>query len=499
MSKKVLFWIDQDFTHFGIAKFMQEKYDYEMYAIYDVYEKAKKFFEKQKLVNFKNSWYYRDAVSGSKRDINFEYLINFEKKYEVDLWKMALTERVFLDFNQYYSFSDLEILSILETECRFFEKILEEIKPDVLCIKVTDMHHNHLISEICKNIGIKVLMLNPTRYANKSTLLKEKINSVNYQNTKELKFKESEKRITQIKMEQEDYKKSVQPFVSYLQVSKIEMLKAMKEFFLTAGNSDYRKSYTNYGKTRYKIFFNELIKIFKMKYRKFFIDKNLIKKIRTNESFVYYPLHHEPERSILISSPYHTNQIELILHIAKSLPINYKLFVKEHPSMKKEGWRDPSFYKKIMKIPNVYLFHPDLDADIFLQNSSLIATISGTAVYEAMSLHKNAIVFSNIEYPSLSSIYKITKLEELPKIIKSALNTKHNLSEYFYFLDVIEENSFDFDWFGFRIEFRHEFYYGGFLADAKLPEKKVETILEKYREDFENAAYEHNKIIEVIN
>jgi len=39
----------------------------------------------------------------------------------------------------------------------------------------------------------------------------------------------------------------------------------------------------------------------------------------------------------------------------------------------------------------------------------------------------------------------------------------------------------------------------GFLADVKLSGKKVEMILEEYMEDFENAAYEHSKIIKLLN
>ena len=45
---------------------------------------------------------------------------------------------------------------------------------------------------------------------------------------------------------------------------------------------------------------------------------------------------------------FYTNQIEIIRHIAKSLPIGYKLCVKEHPAMNTRGWRSVSDYKEIM-------------------------------------------------------------------------------------------------------------------------------------------------------
>ena len=39
---------------------------------------------------------------------------------------IAYSERSFYKFNDYYKFSGDEILSILEQECRLFEKVLDE-------------------------------------------------------------------------------------------------------------------------------------------------------------------------------------------------------------------------------------------------------------------------------------------------------------------------------------------------------------------------------------
>ena len=57
--------------------------------------------------------------------------------------------------------------------------------------------------------------------------------------------------------------------------------------------------------------------------RKSFINKNLGRNIPQNKKFVYYPLHIEQERNLLLAAPFFTNQIELIRSIAKSLPVNY--------------------------------------------------------------------------------------------------------------------------------------------------------------------------------
>ena len=52
MQKKILVWIDRSLVNFVLAKYLQENIECELYSIYDVIEKPKEYFEKQKLVKF---------------------------------------------------------------------------------------------------------------------------------------------------------------------------------------------------------------------------------------------------------------------------------------------------------------------------------------------------------------------------------------------------------------------------------------------------------------
>ena len=65
-----------------------------------------------------------------------EYLNSFEEKYKINLWLLAINERLFYEYNEFHKFSREEILSILEDECKLFEKILE-IKPEFLITSST--------------------------------------------------------------------------------------------------------------------------------------------------------------------------------------------------------------------------------------------------------------------------------------------------------------------------------------------------------------------------
>ena len=98
--------------HFAISEFMQKNIDCEQFALIDTTNKPKKFFESQKIVNFKKQWFFHDNIKVESSSPDIEYLKYFEKKYGINLWKLAINERHFYRFNKFYKFSDNEILSI---------------------------------------------------------------------------------------------------------------------------------------------------------------------------------------------------------------------------------------------------------------------------------------------------------------------------------------------------------------------------------------------------
>ena len=89
------------------------------------------------------------------------------KKYKIDLWKIVYTDKAFYRYNEFHKFEPEIILSLIEQECRFFEKILDEAKPDFYLTYHTQTHHEHLLYELCRAKGIRVLMLSPAKVSEK--------------------------------------------------------------------------------------------------------------------------------------------------------------------------------------------------------------------------------------------------------------------------------------------------------------------------------------------
>ena len=140
------------------------------------------------------------------------------------------------------------------------------------------------------------------------------------------------------------------------------------------------------------------------------MEKNLDKNIENHLPFVYFPMHLDQERVLLLGAPFYVNQFEVIQNIAKSLPIGYKLYVKDHPVMNVRGWRSVSEMKKIMKLYNVHLLHPSMDQAELISKCDLVITIKGTAAIDAIFHKKPSIIFENVGLYKLSCIHKLEKI-----------------------------------------------------------------------------------------
>ena len=58
MSDRILIWNNVGLIQFSLAKFLQDIHDCELFAFHDLNHHLKKSFLEQKIVNFKNEWYY---------------------------------------------------------------------------------------------------------------------------------------------------------------------------------------------------------------------------------------------------------------------------------------------------------------------------------------------------------------------------------------------------------------------------------------------------------
>ena len=474
---KILFWINTGTMNiFGLSKYLKNELDSEFYAIYDTPEKPKKFFQTQKLVDFKKIWFYNDNVIIDEK-VDLDYLKEFEEKYKINLWQLASTERIFL-YNEFYKFSDQEINSILEKECKFFENVIDEVNPNHIIMVKPYFHHEMIFFQLCKAKGIKVLELDVTRFPLRCSISfsenKEKYEQFEIQNEPR-SFDELSK-----------YRKnnsSISQDTDFQSTGKNFLDASLKYIF--SDNSTLDKNYKYFGRSKIKVLLNYIYDRFRVKNRKKFLDKYFLKEFSINKKYILFTLSVEAENAILFDAPFYINQVEVVKNIAKALPAEFILLVKEHPASGVRSWRSTEVYQELMDIPNVVPIHYSANTEELIKKSSLVISICSSSSLDALFLRKPTIIFGNTDFSMISDVKKIEEIEKLPEIIKNELKREinpYNLEKYIQF---IEENSFEYNMVLHGQIMQKYLYHGSLLTDVEITEDKMNLFLEETKTEFE--------------
>ena len=177
------------------------------------------------------------------------------------------------------------------------------------------------------------------------------------------------------------------------------------------------------------------------------IRLNLLK----DRPFVFYPLHTEPEAALQGLSPEYTFQLETILRIARVLPAGVILAIKDtQPAL---GRRPNDFYGQIRDLKNVVFLNIEERGVDVVSACTAVATITGTAGFEAAISGKPVISFAaHNQYNILPHVHLVTDLATLETAMDAALN-RHDAvraaADGARFLEAIKKESFDLGGFDF--------------------------------------------------
>ena len=422
-KENILVWLDFDaysYVNFGIVIELAKLDKYDFIGVVTT-KQDMSFFENQKILPFKKIIYYPNCYI-NKKNYNIENLKSFEKNFGLNLWLDIFSERSFYKYwTDFHKFSKEEIYSIVENSILFFVDILNEYKPKlVLTQHVGENISNLLLHKITKNLNFKTLMPVPVHMHNKIVISDNMIGQEISDEYEKL-IKESSNSLKDYDekfIQEQSLLETVSLQFSY---SKNQNLFEKFNHYLKRITNNPEPLYKNIGKTKLNIIKFKIKNYFEVKKREDFLNKNSEKSIK-NENFLYYPLQSEPEAKSLTETPFYVNQITLIENIAKSIPINFVLYVKEHPFQKTKFWRSIKDYKKICDIPNVKFIHPDVDSKDLVLKSQGIISVLGSTGFEALFYKKPVILFGDDYYDKVSMVTKINSFLELNQKIKNSLN-----------------------------------------------------------------------------
>ena len=138
-------------------------------------------------------------------------------------------------------------------------------------------------------------------------------------------------------------------------------------------------------------------------------------------------------------APFYLDQLNIIENLSKSLPITYRLIVKEHPSML--GRRSKEYYRRLNSLPNVKMINPKVNSIDIIKKSEAIFTITGTVGLEGLILKKPVIVLGSCYFKYCPLVIDAGDVAptKWPQIIEKALK-KHKHDEKIF--DIIPRGHF---------------------------------------------------------
>lgn len=458
------------------------------FAAYSFPYKSANFLKKQKDIKYDPIIVDEDLVNSINNEkIDFGYLKKMEKEYDnLNFWNYIFNDRYLSlgkpkkTYSYEPNFGYEDCLKILQVRLKAIDNLIDNFKPDLIIFSAIAVMPSYLMHSIAKKKGIKSFMIANTRVNDRISIFDDlenyfainnvynKIKSENYQS------QYSEEAINFLNFfrnkQGKVYKNAEYDYVNK-KFSIIRVIKFIKYFI--AHIFEYYTTYlkNDYAEARPMDWLKER---FMAKLRVSRGCSDLFEKIdldNNKDNYVFYPLHLEPEMTTLFLAPYYTNQINLIKNIAQSLPIDYKLYVKEAPNMLYK--RKRSYYKKIKRFPNVVLVDINISSFNLIKNSKLVTTITGTAGFEAILLKKPVITFGKVFYNLFSSVKRCREIEKLPQIINYCLEnfkyTEENEKEIVSYLSAVFEESVSID---------YDMYLQGQYLDFLIQERTLKPLAE---------------------
>lgn len=383
-----------------------------------------------------------EVTSVADRKPDLEKLAHYEKTLggEAGLFGAIVADRRLLmgpdcTYTQDYCrrFSDDQLLCILQQGLEQTERLFDELTPDVvvgfICVTMLD----YLVYLFARARGIRYFNLRPTRIGDRVSLvstLNDPSPELAASFTRILETKQSphlddaRRYLRRVREEHARYEGVVRPSDKPALRLDAKRLFRLDDFMKTVAH--YRH-YRNIATSD-----NHVPSPVRMRYFSWVRNPWLAKKVRgylqpkyvTTEQlgsikYVFFPLHTEPEVSLLVYGRPYLNQTEIIRMLALSLPVDTVLVVKEHPWM--VGKRSLDSYKKMLNIPRVRFADPRLEARVLIQHANLVAVVTGSVGLEAAMLGKPVITFGDCPFNLLPMVKRCEDPRKLQTIIREMM------------------------------------------------------------------------------
>ena len=461
---KVCFFLQRRFAYIGhvVACNLKTKFKTIDFCALVHMRSSYRFLLEQKDIHYSSLILDEDIHKEIKKTkLDYDYLIWLENEYGIpNLWPYLYIDRILMNGQLIREYphnkpilSEKEMLVAIQITAKKIIEFVEKEKPDAVVMSVVGSLSSLFLYHIAKKKGAKTINIDVTRIKNRVgfsldykifSWLKGIIKEFKQDNKNKVFLKEAQEFLNEFRQRPSTYLSKNLPSYNN-QTKKISHLTFLIPKNLMRSIRWYTKEIweriikTNWDYIDVKIEWLLWDKFIR-KVRGLIGYDDFYSPIDPNEKFVFFPLQYEPEISMMLYAPLYTDQIHLIKQIARSIPVDHKLYVKEHPAM--VGYRRRKYYKEILKIPNIRLLDPIHNSCDIVRLAKLIITITGTVGWEAILFKKPVITFGDIFYNELSMVKRCRSYEDLAYLVKDQLTSfTCNEEELIYFLGALIKDS----------------------------------------------------------
>ena len=136
----------------------------------------------------------------------------------------------------------------------------------------------------------------------------------------------------------------------------------------------------------------------------------LVKEPDYSRKFFYLPLHYTPEVTDMFYGSEYSHHEGFVMNLAKRLPSDCCLYVKDHTSM--VGLRTLSFYSRLKKQYNIEMINPNVSTFDLLGKCEAVVTVTGTAGWEGYLMNKPVVVLGDVFYNFLPGVLHANLFEK---------------------------------------------------------------------------------------
>ena len=150
---------------------------------------------------------------------------------------------------------------------------------------------------------------------------------------------------------------------------------------------------------------------------------SLIRPVDYSKCYVYFPLHLQPELSTSAIGGIYCDQMLAIEKLSEMIPENWVIYIKENPKQT-EAMRDKFFFERIKLLDNISIVPLEEQSQKLIINSQFVATITGTAGYEALCNGIPTLIFGNPWYKHFEGVFQYSENFNINMILHYKINIK---------------------------------------------------------------------------